>query len=374
MKKPIFMRVTAVLTGAALVLCLGLRVAAPQIFVLKNEGFPAPLWPAPGVFATVDGPVSAVPLIGAVSEAAQARFHDSKGRALLVNRYGEVAGLYGPGITPETRLNSYSLVKSLVGVLVLKAVSDGHISGLDMPLRAVLGPEVPDITLDEALRMTSGLVLEGEPPKDEKTAPLDDADFSPFAPVAQMHAYGIQNILPRLQIDPARRGTFHYQSANTALLGLVVEAAYDRPLPQILSDLIWSPAGAAPAQWRMTPEGQGVSAYCCLYARPYDWLLVGRFLLRNGDKDAPFLREDLWHSWILPDLSAEARGQGVYAWQIRHDILDRAGEGVQGPFAYMLGHGGQMVYLLPSLDAVVVRFGAQPQLLHSTLYGLFPDG
>ena len=117
-----------------------------------------------------------------------------------------------------------------------------------------------------------------------------------------------------------------------------------------------------------------MSAYCCLYARPYDWLMVGRFLLRNGGKDTPFLRQHLWQSWILPDLSAETRRAGVYGWQIRHDVLDRAGAGAQGPFAYMMGHGGQVVYLLPGLDAVVVRFGAQPQLLHSTLYELFPDG
>jgi hypothetical protein len=39
-----------------------------------------------------------------------------------------------------------------------------------------------------------------------------------------------------------------------------------------------------------------------------------------------------------------------------------------GPFAYMMGHGGQIAYLLPGQDAIVVRFGAQAQLLHSTLY------
>ncbi len=38
----------------------------------------------------------------------------------------------------------------------------------------------------------------------------------------------------------------------------------------------------------------------------------------------------------------------------------------------MTGLGGQMVYLIPWADTVVVRFGAQVQLLHSTIYDLFP--
>ncbi|MGI9407442.1 MAG: hypothetical protein ACR2O4_13810, partial [Hyphomicrobiaceae bacterium] len=53
---------------------------------------------------------------------------------------------------------------------------------------------------------------------------------------------------------------------------------------------------------------------------------------------------------------------------IRHDILDRPGEPIQGRFAYMMGQGGQVVYLMPSHDLVVVRFGGRHQKLHSTLY------
>src|SRR3712207_8736566 len=48
------------------------------------------------------------------------------------------------------------------------------------------------------------------------------------------------------------------------------------PLPELLSELIWKPAGAEEAHWRQYPSGEGVSAYCCLFARPLDWLRVGR--------------------------------------------------------------------------------------------------
>lgn len=176
----------------------------------------------------------------------------------------------------------------------------------------------------------------------------------------------------RLRPDETRRGSFSYASVNTALLGRVVETVYDRPLPDILSDLIWRPAGAAPAYWRRYPGQEDVSAYCCLYARPLDWLKVGRFLLDNGTPEAPFLPEPMWRDFLMPALSDADRRAGVYGQHVRHDILDRAGQTIQGGFAYFMGHDGQLVWFLPHADSVVVRFGAGPQLLHSTIYELFP--
>ena len=218
--------------------------------------------------------------------------------------------------------------------------------------------------------MTAGLSLKGEPPKQDVDKPLDDAQFSPFGPVARLHAFGIEAILPRLLIDPDLRGAFHYQSANTALLGAVVENAYGARIEQVLSELIWKPSGAATAYWRANPSTGRASVYCCLYARPIDWLMVGQFLLQNG-ADTPFLSDDMWRDWVLPDLSPPERRSGYYGLHIRHNVLDREGASITGPFAYMAGHGGQIVYLLPEQGTMVVRFGARPQLLHSTLYDLF---
>ena len=184
----------------------------------------------------------------------------------------------------------------------------------------------------------------------------------------------IEAVMADLRVDPEMAGEFHYQSANTALLGLMLERVYDMPLPELLSSLIWKPAGAADAWWRRYPAGEGVSAYCCLYARPLDWVRVGRFLLDNGTPGSPFLPEALWRDLLLPDLAPQARRQGVYGDQVRHDVLDRPDAALHGAFAYFSGLDGQTVYFLPAQDAVVVRFGARMQLLHSTLYELFPDG
>lgn len=365
-----------VLVGlAALALVAGLvELRAPQLLVLASEGFPGATWPASGDFALVEGAeVPADPAPGASPpEAALVRLAASNGRALLMERGGVLlAEAYGPGLGRDTPLNSYSMVKSLVGALTLRAIADGHIAGLDVALRDLLGPEAPDVTVGEALAMRSGLVLPAEPPK-TGAVPLDDAGFSPLGPLARLHAYGIEAVMGDMRVDKGMRGELHYQSANTALLGLAVERAYGRPLPELLSEMIWAPAGAADAHWRRTPGGGDVSAYCCLYARPLDWLKVSRFLLDNGTPGAPFLPDTLWHAFLLPDLDPEARRAGAYGLHLRHDVLDREGEALHGSFAYFMGLRGQVVYLLPEQDLVVVRFGGEAQLLHSTLYELAP--
>jgi hypothetical protein len=42
---------------------------------------------------------------------------------------------------------------------------------------------------------------------------------------------------------------------------------------------------------------------------------------------------------------------------------------LQGRFTYLLGQGGQTLYLMPQHGLVVYRAGENIQLLHSTLYG-----
>lgn len=350
-------------------LIAGIVVFAPQVPILLHEGFPSEVWDGTGRYARVDGvkreDANGAPALPA---AAQTRFDDAGGRAMLVDQGGTlIFESYGQGFEPTDRLNSFSLVKSLVGALVIRSLADGRIASLDDPLALYLGSDAPDISIMDALTMTSGLLYDGEPPKS-----VDDAGFSPFGPLARLHVFGTNAVLSELSVDLDAQGQFAYQSVNTAFLGAVLEVAYDQPLAQLLSELIWKPAGAADADWRVHSKNDGISAYCCLYARPTDWLHVGRYLLNNGTPEAPFLPNDLWRDFIRPDLTASVRQEGTYGWHLRHDVLDRDGEKLAGPFAYFMGHGGQMLYLLPDSDMVVVRFGERLQLLHSTLYELAP--
>ncbi len=357
----------------------GIAIAAPYLPRLLIEGYPAPVWPAYGSFATVAGGTVETILPPAVTglqpnDALKALFRDSNGRALVAVYQGRIVlAHYASGITAKTKLNSYSMVKSLIGALTLKAIADGRLRSLDQPLREVLPgtgtPSLGDVTLRELLEMRSGIEVEAH----GLTSVSGDKDVEAtkmnlFGPMARLHTGGIAAIASELKSLPERRQTFNYQNVNSALLGEVLAHAYRMPLEQALAAEIWSPAGAAPAEWRRYGEALPVSPYCCLYARPIDWAKVGYFLMYNGSPGKPFLPDDLWRRFMSLDLADAEVADGHYGLHIRHDILDRAGEPLQGRFSYFMGSRGQITYLLPDKDLVVVRFGDGFQKLHSTLY------
>lgn len=363
---------------ALVLIPLAALVYAPYLPRLVAEGYPGLLWPARGHFATIEGVEPPTALSAKPSRQPNAEllalFDDSGGKALLVSRAGRLElEHYAPGITAETRLNSFSMAKSLVGALVFKALAEGRLKSLDEPIGAVLSDygdaTFRNVTPRALLRMQSGILFDagdktpGGEPKDVEATRLN-----PFGPMARLHAGGLTAIASGLTMAKAASPPFSYQNIDTAILGAALESLYAAPLEALLSEKLWRPAGAAPAFWRRPYARGPASAYCCIFARPRDWIAVGHYLMRNGDPGTPFLPDPLWRAFMGADLDAASLRKGAFGHHLRHDILDRPGEALRGPFAYMLGQSGQVLYMLPAEDLVVLRTGEKAQRLHSTLY------
>lgn len=360
---------------------------APYLPRLLWEGYPAATWPAHGSFAEIEGGSGdALPTAegqAGPNEKLASLFAKTEGRAILAARDGRLAmEHYAPGITRETRLNSYSLAKSLIGALTLKAIAEGRISDRDVPLGSVLselsGTAAGQLPLCRFLDMRSGIVFEVGPKKQASGFDLKDFEATKlnlFGPMAQLHMQGLTSVEAGLvpQVSESESSTcdggdYSYQNVNTAIVGEVLERVYGKPLEEILSEKIWKPAGAAPAEWRRYGEDLRVTPYCCIYARPMDWLKVAQFLLDNGKTGTPFLPEPMWRGLVGLDVPELSLRTGHYENFVYHNVLDRAGEPLHGSFAYFFGSRGQAIYLMPKERLAVVRFGSQIQLLHSTLY------
>ncbi|MDN3718583.1 serine hydrolase [Roseibium salinum] len=144
------MRLLTISGFAAAVICAGLAAAYSNgLMQLILAGYPPAVWPASGSFEIVAGapqPHAARAPGTRLDRRGRELFANSGSRALLAMRGGQLLlETYADGIGPGTRLNSYSLVKSLVGALVLKAVSEGKITSLEDPVGSYLagfGPEV----------------------------------------------------------------------------------------------------------------------------------------------------------------------------------------------------------------------------------------
>jgi len=89
--------------------------------------------------------------------------------------------------------------------------------------------------------------------------------------------------------------------------------------------------------------------------------------MTNGENNS-FLSSNMHEYFLGNDLKTSQITEGVYRSQTRYDILDREGEKQQGPFLFFTGNGGQMAYMIPHTNEVIVRFGSNYQPLHTTLY------
>lgn len=354
-------------------------IYAPYLPQMIAEGIPGVLYTGKGHFAELG--LDAEPAALAVAPDAGSRpllapvsdiFTQQKGEALLVYRDGQLAlEHYANGTGPETRFNSFSMAKSLVGGLVFKALAEGRIASLDQTLAEFL-PEakgVGSVRLRDLLAMRSAIRFDGGGSFGSMPGKAEDMTPNPFGALARLHFTGLAAVVPTLAVDPAKTGQFAYENVNTALLGAVVAKLYGRPLAEVLDEKLWRPAGAGAALWRTRPDSDEVSAYCCIYATARDWIRIGRYINANGGPDAPFLPEPMWREWLgldVPRPSRSANNYGLHVWQ---NVLDRPGQALQGPFSYFMGQYGQTLYLMPDKGLVVYRAGEGIPLLHSTLYG-----
>ncbi len=403
--------------GLFCVVILAAIVYAPYLPRLVQEGYPSLTWPAAGQFSSVSGtiaeaqrdetfedgvgggwtqyaPLSSIGEPGllpipspTLNEWSQKLFEDKQGKALLVYYKGKlVVEHYAKGFDTGSRFNSYSMVKSLVGALMLKALAEHKIPSLSVPIKNYL-PAIKNKTLAQTplrdfLGMRSGISFEPHGVKavfGGETKNINKSIINPFGPMVRLHMNGLDDVMSGLKAEQQRQGRYDYQNVNTALLGRVLAKVYNMPLEQILAEKIWQPsgvknntilAGIKTAFWRKYNASEDVSAYCCLYARARDWVQVGRYIMTNGKESGkPFLPEKLWQLYMgmkIPEHSFN--GKTKYGAHIYHNILDREGQSLHGKFAYMFGSRGQTVYMMPQKDLVVVRFGEKIQLLHSTLY------
>src|SRR5690606_9302695 len=152
---------------------------------------------------------------------------------------------------------------------------------------------------------------------------------------------------------------WNYNTAETDLLGIVVERATGRPLAHYLSDALWKPYGmAADATWirdecdGSNTGGSGLSATLGDYAR------IGQFMLEGARIDGRQAIAEAWMQGAVRGQDSEGapeRGYGYLWW------TDPDG-------SYMAaGIFGQMVHVDPSRRLVVVQLAAWPEATSKAL-------
>lgn len=253
------------------------------------------------------------------------------------------------------RFVSQSMVKTLTGMLVGIAVSEGAIRSID-DLAAAYVPGLAGLaygqtSIRDLLHMASGVAFLETYDGNDDSARLSRGLFPAKSP-------GPEAVLAQFNHREVPPGTrFHYAGAETEVLGLVVAHATGMTLTRYLQARIWQPLGAeADASWTIDGTGHEV-AYCCFNAVLRDWARIGLMLAHDGAWNGHRIVPRQWlldattvaAPFLAPGTATRFAGYGYQLWLL---------PGPRRQFA-LLGVHGQAIYIDPAARLVLVHTAAR---------------
>lgn len=243
-------------------------------------------------------------------------------------------------------VNSFSMAKSIVGLLVGIAEGEGKLSLDDRAGKYIPqfdNPQSEKLTLRNLLSMSSGLNY-------------DESYSSLFSYTTEAY-YGrnLQKLVKKFKVVNEPGAKFEYMSGNTLLLGMILEKATGKKLSDYASEKLWGPVGASRAAFWSLDQADGTEkSYCCFYSNARDFALIGKLILDSGMAGGRQVVPPGFLSRALqPNGLADSEGRTVdyYGWHWW--LMDYRGEKV----AYARGILGQYIVVVPSKNLVMVRLG-----------------
>ncbi|MDH3978531.1 MAG: beta-lactamase family protein [Gammaproteobacteria bacterium] len=268
---------------------------------------------------------------------------------------------YYPGYDEMTRSGTQSMHKSVVAILVGKAIEDGYINSVDDSASLYLTEWADDdrskITIKQMLRQTSGINFSSV-----KLSTMMNYMRLMVGPDVQAETL----YLP-LEVEPGTR--FDYNTVIPQNMGLILQRATGKRYSEYLSEALWKPIGATDANVILDSEEKGMARTgCCLDATARSWLRVGLLHLNEGSVGGKQIVSKQWMKDIVVP-GDQNSNYGYFTWlgtdyveNRRYNRKSATSVYHSEPFAapdviYFDGFGGSRVYIVPSKELVIVRTG-----------------
>ncbi len=263
---------------------------------------------------------------------------------------------------------SFSMSKSIVSLLLGKAIEEGFISSVDDKIYKYI-PELDStlfktLSIVDVLNMRSGIKC-------------NESYINPFGDVAK-HYYGLnlKKYIKQLQVKEKPNTNFEYISINTQLLGLAIENAVGKKLNKYLEEKFWIPMGMEfPASWSIdSDKNKTIKSFCCLNARAIDFAKFGKLMLDQGLWNGNRL---IAEEWIQQTISPNWDNDFTYNFQwwqgfqiqktdenASHitigktiSIKGKQYKSVPNGDFWAEGILGQFIYMVPNKNLIFVRMG-----------------
>jgi CubicO group peptidase (beta-lactamase class C family) len=275
-----------------------------------------------------------------------------QGGRVLIERYaGEQPHFDRPAeaITASSRLLSWSVAKSLLHAVVGTLVDDGRLDpNQPAPVPEWSEPSDPRrrIRIADLLAMRDGLAF------------VEAYEIGEHSHVIDMlygegqHDMAHYTALLPLAYEPG--SVFNYSSGTTNVLSRIVAdlVGHGEDYERYLRARLFDPIAMSSATPTFDSSGVFVAS-SLLHATALDFARFGLLYLRGGEWDGRRVISREWAATAQVPLSVDEQSGQYYSWQwwVTGDEY--------GTF-WASGYEGQMINVVPELDALILRFGHTP--------------
>jgi CubicO group peptidase (beta-lactamase class C family) len=187
---------------------------------------------------------------------------------------------YGLGRGPNDRWTSFSVAKSVTSTLVGAAIQDGYIKSINDPVTRYIpelkGSAYDGVTVRQMLMMSSGVAW-----NEDYVDPKSDVALAGGS-VTEPGVNPMVSYLRKLPRAHEPGTTFHYNTGETDLVGVLVSKATGKTLAQYASEKLWKPYGMEQDAAWVTDPGDQERGGCCISMTLRDYGRVGQFILDGG--------------------------------------------------------------------------------------------
>lgn len=273
--------------------------------------------------------------------------------SLLIQQHGELLSeQYFNGMSKEQTANIKSASKSVISLLTGIAVDQGFIESVNQPISLYFEEYFeanPDsikenITIKDLLTMRTGL---------ETTS---------------FHNYGrwvVSDNWVKFQLDqPVTKdpgGDMVDSTGTSHLLSVILTKATGMSTRAFAQKHLFNPLNIRPGGWDRDPQGYYMGGNN-LALHPMDMLKIGQMVLNNGTYQGQRIISEQWLQETFKTYTRSNFNPYDYGYMWwKKPVAD-----YRVRFAW--GYGGQYIFLIPDLDAVVVMTGALANATQSRSY------
>lgn len=222
---------------------------------------------------------------------------------------------YSGGWDRNSQSCIFSVTKTITSMLCGIALKEGHIKSVNDPVTEYIpelkeaDPMFSQLKIEHLLDMTAGLKFN------------ENYSWNPFSKIARLYmGNNTLKVLKTLKLSNTPGENFSYDSATTAILGLVIERATGQSYAEYLSDKVWKPLGMEKdALIGLDSKKYHVAkSFAGLTTNVRDLARIGRLFLNNGIIDGVQILDSSYVQRCFtthdPGIVGKAKGRYSYSW------------------------------------------------------------